>query len=297
MKGFVIFILLLPILFSCNSPTINQFNGDKKDGHWVEYLKGEKEVSKDSAEFKREIDYKDGVPVGLVKDYHITANINREFYLSSEIYTKTNRPLDHFIGLLLVLDTSNNRITEWQYYDKYGNYDTKEFCIKGYDDVSKDNRFDKKYIEQQEVLGQIYTEIFKHLAGNPDEFDKVYPEVLLKAKKRDMYRQNPDSKNDKLTNNMIILMQFQNYYKDKGNPISIGSSNIENKNSDNSNTNLQKVTCPKCNGTNREVCYWCNGKGTTMKNSDHLIECPVCLGHGYRGGNCSGCLGKGYILR
>ncbi len=69
------------------------------------------------------------------------------------------------------------------------------------------------------------------------------------------------------------------------------------KNSDNSNTNLQKVTCPKCNGTNREVCYWCNGRGTTMKNGDHLIECPVCLGHGYRGGNCSGCLGKGYILR
>jgi len=315
MKRLIGFLLLSIFIISCQEGT-NQYKNDLKNGKWVEYLRyipGSMEVvecSKDSAQEIRNVEYENGYPKGMISSFR-NGKLFSEFYLISYPYTKTNpRPSDKYTGLYKQFDT-NTYITSWVYYDKQGNFDLEKFVSTGYDEISKDSRFNKEYYLKQ--LG---------IPINDDYYDLVFSGYRNGGKTlSELVEYVPTTDVMKWGQAFNSLIMYYNGNSSKSN--SRSTTNTYNSNQNQSNSNVQQnqnqsrgSKCSYCNGTGRcgkcnktfRVHLWGGYKGWIDQNETRpgYIMCGQCSGSGKMYGikrigdqdppykQCSACDGRGW---
>ena len=299
----IIFLILFStLLASCQE---NQYDSNNlKDGKWTEYIIGDgsKETQKDSAEYIRKVIYDHGTPVGMGKDYYPNGSLQCEYYLISNNYKKDFRPKDKYKGLIVWFTKDTTNVKEWNYYDDYGNLDLKKYFITGFDEISKDKRFDKKYFLSTNKDFDFTLKLFDRYKNNPNKYDEDVNKIISQI------YSNPNLekliKND-ATGLMLtvgITIGLKNLVTENNVDYDLESRNENNdynpNYSDPNESSTQNYDRPK------EKCYYCNGTG----------KCSTCMkvfrvhywagrGPGWRDENqtrpgqvmCDDCHGSGVI--
>jgi CHAT domain-containing protein len=112
----------------------NQINkAGKREGKWIVWLKKDSKptVTKDSTAYYRELNYIDGKPDGLVKEFYLNGKTRWEGYLV------TDQPVDIRNGKSISYDDEGNKIEEAQYNRIGRKISSKEFkkSVQGSDTV------------------------------------------------------------------------------------------------------------------------------------------------------------------
>jgi hypothetical protein len=154
----------------------NRYSGGKKHGQWTEYLDStySKEVPKDSSYFKRVLTYNEGYPEGMVIDYYSKSDkIHSKKYIKSGPYSNyVNRPKEKLFGLYVQLDSLDQKVIKFQYYDEFGDFNLKKFYTTGIDEISNDEHFDASFYLNHLDENSNEFESFKKFKNNPDLYDE-----------------------------------------------------------------------------------------------------------------------------
>lgn len=255
---FAAVVVIASLYFIGNSKNNYNSNG-YKHGDWVEYINddGSLEVPKDSAKIIRHITYYHGTPVDIVKDYYPNGNIQSEFELSSDPYTKNGaRPKDKMWGYAVFFDEQTSKINGFSYFDDNGEIDIEKTLSLAFQKAKEDPRFDSEFFSKTEFglwFNQNSLIILNRLSHRQDELSAIG--------------------SGKEFENTSGISDNQNYE----------SSRKEEK------------KCSYCNGTGR--CPTCNKvfsmtyfdeNGSMWKNRNETkpgyVKCESCFGKGYRGG-------------
>lgn len=266
-----------------------------KHGNWIEYVNedGSQEVPKESAKFIRHIKYSHGYSLELVKDYYPNGNIQSEFELASEPYTKNGvRPKDKMKGYAVLFDEHTSKIDGFIYFDDNGELNLEKTLGLAYEKARTDPRFDEEFFSKTKLGVTIHKLMNKDintlesLSNTNDELPPMEP--------------------------------YKEFENSSGKSNNQASEHIhENNNNSYKINKSQKVTCYKCNGTGKTICSDCNGKGVAICgscngsgkynagdglktcyycNGSKWVPCKRCYGKGTTG-SCSECNGRGYIFQ
>ena len=326
----LIFIFITFLLTSCQE---NQYDSNGfKDGTWTEYIIGDgsKEVIKDSAQYIRKVKYNHGTPTGMGKDYYPNGSLQCEYYLISEKYKKDFRPKDKYKGLVIWFTKDTTNINQWNYYDDYGNVDLKKYYITGFDEISKDPRFDKKYFLSVNQSFDVTIKLFNEFNNNPSKYDEEVNKIISRIySKPDLVNlikndttgymlslgisyglMNLVEKTDENTvdSNPESINENNDYNSNDYNTIPDQSTTQNNYNNSSQNYEKPKEKCSSCYGTGK--CSTCgkvqqdgyyNRSGSYIRISEirtGMIICDKCHGRGTFGSDydspCGWCQGQGW---
>ncbi len=265
----IVMLLILLSQTSCKEAK-NQYVNGRKDGDWIEYLNADwsEEVPKESCVYYRIVSYKNGFPVGLVKDYYKSGSPQSEEYLISGPYLENGiRPKDKSHGLTKRFDEKSNLISEWMYYDEKGESDIKILISTGYKEIELDKRFNKEYFLNYSKTTKLLNDLFiKYNAGDEELINRM----------------NKSAGDENLTDDDSV------------------NNNIDENNnySNQANENLQlnsQNRCSYCSGSGKckscskifRVHYWNSNSHWTDRNETRpgQLMCDVCHGAGVLYGN------------
>lgn len=308
-SSILILVAFTVFSFSCKK---NQYVDGKKEGKWIEYLdvNFRKEVTKDSSIYYRVVEYENGYPKGLAKDYFTKSNkLQSEMFLISGPYLQNvERPYDKIKGIIKYFDEQTGKISDHMYYDEYGEKDLKKFCLTGLNEISTDKRFDQSIYSKESFL------LLEKFNNNPELYEKEV--IKIKTKLFDKYSE--DQLNLRLFGQSILTEFIHLGLKELINSTDVNQTT--NNNSNQYNSGYQGNSSTTTQQSNKKKCYHCNGTGRCPVCSvpqtvrykkgeqpkDHketrggMVVCPQCGGNGMNWGHdenraCYLCNGTGWV--
>lgn len=276
-----IFLLLTILFFSCKE---NQYDANGyKDGDWTEYIIGDgsKEVLKDSAAFIRKVKYEHGTPVGMGKDYYPNGSLQSEYFLISNNYKNDYRPKDKYKGLITWFSKDTTKVTNWYYYDEYGNLDLKKYYTVGFDEISKDKRFDKSYFLSTQNDFETTLKLFERFNNNPSAYDEDVNKIISNIYSKPNLVEFIKNDTTGYLLSIGINLGLINLIKGNNEPIaeSDPESNYENNNVEENNYSSNQYSTDNYNNGS-------NNDGNRIQNTEKPKEkCSSCYGSG----KCSTC--------
>jgi len=298
----LLFFVTSFFIFSCEE---NQYDSNGfKHGNWTEYINadGSTEVTKDSAAFIRKIEYDHGDPVGISKDYYVNGSLQCEYYLISNKYKKDSRPKDKYTGLIVWFTQDTTTIKEWSYYDEYGNWDFKKYFLTGVEEIEKDERFDREYLQMNFQNWNQLNMLFAKYHNTPDLFDADFDEIrasLFADKELKELLTSDNSELNKIFLQYLVMQRFfasvedEVYEYDDTHDDQQEAPTAYDQEEENNDIQLQnqRRKCYECDGTGKcktcmktfQVHYWA-GVGPGWKNQNETrpgqVMCDDCDGAG-----------------
>ncbi len=259
---FLLFITIASIL-SCKE---NQYRDGKKHGKWTEYLDSAftKEVSLDSSVYYREVEYDNGYPKGLVKDYFTKSHTpqGEEYLISGPYLQNMERPLDKARGTEIWFDQNNGKILSWSYKDEYGNEDLKKYLTIGFDEISKDTRFDKDFFLSKQTDFKSTIQLFDKFKNNPNLYDVEANKIIADLYAKPNLKELLEGPKGNMWLNFGILLRLQNALKkDQGESDVVDNNNNTSSNNNSSQSQNSSNDYQPSQSQQQRSCIYCNGTG------------------------------------
>jgi len=304
MKNYIYLVITFLAFTSCQESQ-NQYVEGKKHGQWTEYLDSTflKEVPKDSAVYYRIIEYENGFPKGLVKDYWAKSKKlqGEEFLISGPYLEDTKRPKDKVVGLAKWFDEKTGKINNWSYNDNSGLPDLKKYYTTGFDEINKDERFDKDFFLTKKEESQALSKLFDLFKNKPNLYSKKESEIIARIFESEKLSEFvKDGEKDNLPIlSYLVMLRLENFVKENNQNYDSNENLNENyaesskePYSQGENYQQQRGECSTCGGTGK--CKSCSeifkktyykGNGSyDYRNETRpgLVLCRDCFGRGHK---------------
>jgi hypothetical protein len=302
-KTYIFLFISLISFISCQEGQ-NQFVDGKKHGPWIEYLDSTflNEVPKDSAAYYRVIEYENGFSKGLVQDYWAKSNKlqGEEFLVSGPYLENGSRPKDKVVGLVKWFDEETGKINNWAYNDNSGLPDLKKYYTTGFDEIAKDERFDKNFFLANKTDAQTLSKLFDLFNNNPNLFMKKESEIVSRIfESEELSQMIKDGEKDNTPIlSYLVMLGLDNLIKNNNDEAVSNEGSYDNNSESYDETYTQDESyqqerreCSRCNGSGK-----CKECGKTFRKSYYKGNGSYDNRNEYRPGlvMCSDCWGRGH---